>query len=337
MKQPALNEQIVRRYLLGELPARERERLEAGLLIDEGYHETLIALENEVEDELIDEYLDGELTETQRENFERVFQNTPERAHKLTVIKDLKFRAAKASHGKTSAANIVKKGPWYKDWMTAIAFFQNPVLGFSSAVALVLALVCCVWLWTKTNTLETQLQQAKAEHPIDAGIKNQVEDLKKRNQELTVQLDRSEKARAELAASKNGETQNITSPDTKPSPERATFATLILTSVSRSTNQKIPMLTLRRSDTEARLFLNVERLNPTDYKRFRATVKKGDSEVWRDENVKLQPRGNNARAILNISTDKLSEQGQYVGTLDGINDGDEGDPLARYVFRVVHK
>jgi hypothetical protein len=85
MKQPAINEQLVRRYLLDALPKRERERVDVGLLTDDRYYEALTTLESEVEDELIDQYLDGELTGTELENFERLFLNSPERAHKLKV------------------------------------------------------------------------------------------------------------------------------------------------------------------------------------------------------------------------------------------------------------
>src|SRR5215207_3804514 len=126
MEHPVLNEQLVRRYLLRDLPRRERERLEAGLLSDDRYYQTLTALEEEIEDELIDQYLDDELTETERENFERVFLNTTERTHKLKVIEDLK----NASHKKK-----VKPDPSFNNWIPAVAFFQNPVFGFSSATA----------------------------------------------------------------------------------------------------------------------------------------------------------------------------------------------------------
>src|ERR1044072_118540 len=122
MEHPVINEQLVRRYLLGDLPRRERERLEAGLLRDDQYYQTLTALEEEIEDELIDQYLDDELTETERENFERVFLNTPERTHKLKVIEDLKIAAHK---------KMVKPDPSFNNWIPAVAIFQNPIVGFT--------------------------------------------------------------------------------------------------------------------------------------------------------------------------------------------------------------
>src|SRR2546423_1418154 len=90
MEQPAINEQVVKKYLLGELAEREREQIEERLLTDDSFYATLTALEDEVEDELIEQYLDGELTPPQREHFERVLLHTPERAEKLRLLKDLK-------------------------------------------------------------------------------------------------------------------------------------------------------------------------------------------------------------------------------------------------------
>jgi anti-sigma factor RsiW len=90
MEQSAINETLVRQYLLGLLSEDEHERLEMSLLTDDRIYETLTALEDEVEDELIDQYLDGELTAPERDKFEHDFLKKPERDYKLKHIKDLK-------------------------------------------------------------------------------------------------------------------------------------------------------------------------------------------------------------------------------------------------------
>lgn len=341
MKQPALNEQLVRRYLLDDLPKRERERLEVGLLTDDHYGETLMALEEEVGDDLIEEFLDGELTGTERENFERVFLNSPERAHKIKVIRDLKDRATPVAEPETPAQKIVKTDPPYRRSIPAIGIFQNPLFGFSNAVALTLALLCCVWLWMRSSRLETQLMEARIQHPTDSVLKEQVEHLNRRNEELTAKLQLSEAERAaaeqQVAALKGGEGQEVVQPDNSSQPSRGTIASVILTSGRRSNDKNLPTLTIRPGVTIARLVVNVERIDPTDYKRFRAVVQKqAGPEVWRSEDVRLRARGNNARAVLNISADKLTE-GQYVGALDGITLDEQTEPIGRYVFRVQHR
>jgi hypothetical protein len=337
MKTPALNEQLVRRYLLDELPERERERLEVGLLTDDRYCETLSALEEEVGDDLIEEYLDGELTETERENFERVFLNSPDRAHKIKVIKDLKDHSTPEAELEAPVQRIVKTEPRYRRRIPAIGIFQNPLFGFSTAVALALALVFCAWLWTRSSRLETELMQARSQH--DPVLREQVEQLNRRNEELTARLQRSEEQRAaaeqQVAALKGGLGQEVVPPEQNPQPSGGTIASVILTSSLRSNGSRpVPTLTLKTGVTVARLVVNVERIDPADYKRFRAIVQRqGGEEVWRSEDVKLRARGNNARAVLDISAEKLTE-GQYVGALDGITLDDQIEPIGRYVFRV---
>lgn len=342
MKTPALNEQLVRRYLLDDLPKRERERLEVGLLTDDHYCETLSALEEEVGDDLIEEYLDGELTKTERENFERLFLNSPERAHKIKVIRDLKDHATPiAEPAPAPAPKVVKTDRPYPSWIPAIGIFKNPVFGFSSAVALTLAVSCCVWLWVRSSRLETQLMEARNQQSTDSVLR-EVEQLNLRNEELTAKLKRSEEERVaaqeEVAALKGAQGQEVIQPDSGSQPGRGAIALVILTSSRRTNeNRSVPTLTIRPGVTIARLVVNVERIDPADYKRFRAIVQKhaGD-EVWRSEDVKLRARGNNARAVLDISADKLTE-GQYVGALDGITPDEQIEPVGRYVFRVQHR
>jgi anti-sigma factor RsiW len=344
MKQPAINEQLVRRYLLDDLPKRERERLEVGLLTDDRYYDTLTALEQEVEDDLIEEYLDDELTGAERENFERVFLKSPERAHKLKVIKDLKDHGARAAEPEAPAQQIVKTEPFYRQWIRAFGIFQNPTFALSSSVAVVLLVILSAGLWMRSNRLETQLIEARKQNPPDSVLKEQVDQLNRRNEELTARLQRSEEQRAaaeqQIAALKGGAGQENVPPGDNPQPGAGTVASLILTSSLRSNgNRNVPTLTLRQGVTVARLVVNVERIDPADYKRVRAIVKKqAGPEVWRNEDVRLRARGNDARAILNIDAEKLSE-GLYEGILDGILSDEQQppEPIGRYVFRVQHR
>ena len=342
MKQPAINEQLVRRYLLDDLPRRERERLEVGLLTDDNYYDTLTALESEVEDDIIEEYLEGELSGTELENFERIFLNSPERAHKLKVIKDLKDHGTPApvAEPEASAQKTVKTDRPQRSWIPAI--FQNPLFGFSTAGAFAVALVFCGALWVRSNRLETQLLEARRQNPTDSVLKEQNEQLNRRNEELAAQLKLSEEQRAaavqEVASLKGGPGQEVVQPDNSSQPGRGTIALVVLTAGRRSNeNRPVPTLTLRQGVTVARLVVNVERIDPADYKRFRAVVQRqAGPEVWRSDSVQLRSRGNNARAVLNIPADKLTE-GQYVGALDGITQDEQTEPVGRYVFRVQQR
>lgn len=70
-------------YLLGELPESERERLEEKFVVDESVFEELVA----AEEDLIDDYVRGKLSDRQRRLFEREFLSTGERMRKLAAAR----------------------------------------------------------------------------------------------------------------------------------------------------------------------------------------------------------------------------------------------------------
>lgn len=76
----------VRLYLLGQVPPDELAPLEERLLTDSPFYEELLI----VEDELIDEYLNDELSQAERENFETHFLAPPERRQKVGFARTLK-------------------------------------------------------------------------------------------------------------------------------------------------------------------------------------------------------------------------------------------------------
>src|SRR5215813_1999214 len=79
MKIEGKDEVLLRKYLLGELNEAEEQELEMQLLADDELCELVLA----EEDELVDDYLDGELSEDERERFNSYFMLTPERRRKL--------------------------------------------------------------------------------------------------------------------------------------------------------------------------------------------------------------------------------------------------------------
>jgi hypothetical protein len=349
MEKFAINEHLMRKYLLGELAERELERLEERLLTDDSFYQTLTALEDEVEDELIDEYLDGDLTRPERENFERVFLNTPERVDKLRLVKDLKDHALVSAAGILHApADVPAKhdeaGASRRRWIPAFAAFQNPLVGLSCAAALLLTVLVGGWLLVKTNRLESELRQAEAlkqlPPPADSNLKEQLEQLRLRNEELTASLRQSEEQRASLdrdfASLKSREGSSPATEKTKPRSPRTFIASVIVSATLRgaSVGEKLPTLTLHPGVTQARVVIKVEGVGPKDYKSLRAVVKKrGGEEIWHSDGVSLRASGNTARAVLPLSVERLTE-GLYVVELDGISSDGSTEPVGIYSFRV---
>src|SRR5215471_9470129 len=76
---------VLARYLLGDLPQPDRERLEKEFAEVDQAREALTAAEND----LIDSYACGDLSGSQRQRFEENFLNSPERSERLAVARML--------------------------------------------------------------------------------------------------------------------------------------------------------------------------------------------------------------------------------------------------------
>ena len=140
-------------YLLGRARPEDVPSLEERLVTDgEFYEEVLIA-----EDELIDQYLSGELSESERERFEHHFLLTPERERKVRFGQAFNqyVRAADplpdedpvAEDVSDEARDVPKPPP--KKWYDIFLPSQNPILSYSLAAALVLIVGTVSWLALK--------------------------------------------------------------------------------------------------------------------------------------------------------------------------------------------
>jgi anti-sigma factor RsiW len=110
MKQTDVNEDLLTRYLLGELPEDERARVEDEAFADAEILAQLLAVEND----LVDEYVRGELTGEARHRFERMFLNSAERRRKIAfagALGRLDTASLGAPSGATAAAEAESTSP----------------------------------------------------------------------------------------------------------------------------------------------------------------------------------------------------------------------------------
>jgi CHAT domain-containing protein len=97
------NETKIRQYLLGALTERARKKVEKSLLItDEGLERI-----ERIEEALIDDYLTGDLSETERLQFENIFLCTAERRSKLYYLRALRDVAAQKQMESEPATEVV--------------------------------------------------------------------------------------------------------------------------------------------------------------------------------------------------------------------------------------
>ncbi len=122
-------ENQIRDYLLGNLPAEQAERLEERLLRDEEFAEQMSL----VEDELTEDYARNVLSPREREQFQKRFLSIPRRRRKLMMVRELRKYARPSP-----------KPSWF-EWLDTILAPQ-----WRAATAAVLLLVVGIGVWRVT-------------------------------------------------------------------------------------------------------------------------------------------------------------------------------------------
>lgn len=133
MREQVLDDVVARRFLLGQLPPDEEGRIQELAFEDP---DTFTFLES-VEDDLIDEFINGELSADEEQRFKRHFLSVPDRRNNLKISRVMRQHFDKASHGRSFPL-------WFK---------------LAAALALVIFLGwICIRLW-----------EARQSAPIQAG------------------------------------------------------------------------------------------------------------------------------------------------------------------------
>lgn len=101
------NDSVIRRFLLGDVDEEERERIERRFISDRETYEKIVV----VEDELIEDYLEGSLTTADREKFLAQYGQTREEQRRLRIIQAIKQHAGARAKPTQIATKTRSKWP----------------------------------------------------------------------------------------------------------------------------------------------------------------------------------------------------------------------------------
>ncbi|HEX4950134.1 MAG TPA: hypothetical protein VFZ34_25940 [Blastocatellia bacterium] len=307
------------RYLLGDLPEDEQVQVEDRAFADRAFLRSI----EDAENDLIDDYVRGALTETERRQFERRFLASAERQKKVEFARTL----ARVTATKT-AAHPATTMNW---WEALVAFFSslNPVFQFSLAAAALLLLLGVPWLATQTIRLRQQVIELQAEQtatPIPTQppttqteeLQRQLAEQQKRNEELARQLQNEQQQRARL--------QNE-----PPVALRPVIASLFLAPGLSRSSDKRPQIVLPSTARTVRLQIGLERGD--DFPSYRVEINTAQGQtVWTRD--RLQPQG---RLIPLTIPAQMLRTGQYEVTLQGVTEAQQTEDVRFYYFDVRKK
>lgn len=133
-----------RRYLLGELSETQQTAAEERFFADEDFSRLLDAAEHD----LIDDYLRGELTSGQKQNFESNFLVTERRREKVRAAQILQTQL----FTKKAEKLVATASPKYALWQSLQRFFRTPNLVWASGLAAITLVILTGGIWLATQT-----------------------------------------------------------------------------------------------------------------------------------------------------------------------------------------
>lgn len=312
-------------YLLGELSEDDQVRLEERFFRDSQLSDLL----SEVEDDIVDRYTRGGLSDRQRRLFESRFLITERRREKLVFARTL-WIAEKGRSSESSQLRQTKVG-----WWTQLATFivrSRPLLSYSLAAIALLVLISAWMAVSEFRGLRreaAQLNAARVESERqNEQLQREAEDLRRRNDDLAATNQDLERERSE------GEHQIQTPANRGSQNERSSiksFLTFILSPGYRSA--EVPKALVLPDGLETvRLQL---KLNPADeYSSYEVNLHfaSGDAvRSWRNLHASV---ANGERVMaLSIPAVRLNA-GQYELTLRGVSSSGAVEELGYYYFNI---
>src|SRR5437899_620032 len=156
----AYDDPLLTRYLLGALPAEEAERLDGLSITDEELAARLKAVEND----LVDDYVRGEVTGENLARFKTFYLASAKRRQKVQFAKALRERKSEASAPAPATLKVTGPDSQPGKESPARRMFSVPRLmrqwGFASAAALMLFVAG--YLLLQNLQLQKQISEAQA-------------------------------------------------------------------------------------------------------------------------------------------------------------------------------
>lgn len=319
MSEKTYNDEALRAYLLGSLPAEEAERFDELSVTDGKFFEELTAVEHD----LVDAYVNLELDVADRDRFETYFLATPRRRDKLKFAENLD-RIAEGRGAVTTVAEVKSSEAGFFSFLKDLL---SPRLAFAAFALICLALGGWLILRdrrsdyaevTGQNTDETRTalnDQVAVETPRVAetpGVSEVPEPQTTPTNSVNRQINTNEKERSVR-------------------PEPRSVVAVVLPAPLRGASMK----TVTVPESASRVSVSLE-LESDESDLFYVVLRdrSARSEPWKSGAVK--PSGGPDRKVLNLNIPaNLLKPGVYSLNVAGVSADGTREIIGDYLFRVV--
>jgi len=324
MSKQLYDDKTIAQYLLGFLSETEAERFDKLSVTDDQFADALRIAEKD----LVDAYVQGELTGPDRDRFKTYYLSSPLRRSNVEFAQAFRVWAeqnAVAELRPESLDELRKK----RGWFAAFGFFSAPRLAWGLAIAALLLFVAGGLLVFQNLRLRQQINQTQArqeelrqrEQELQKEIDAQHSSNAQTEQELARVRDERERLEQELndaqAASPSGK-GGIVSLNLAP-PMRAA-GQIHTISIPPGTNLVAAQLQLEAADYSA---YRVALVNPADGR-----------ALWQSGNLKARTKGDRKMISVKFPAHLLKSQ-NYSLRVSGVAAGGASEIVSDYSFKVM--
>ncbi len=299
-----MNEQNFKNYFLGKLSEAEGEAFEEKIATDAELTEKAQI----VESELIDDYLRGNLSASERQLFEAIYLITEARREKLRFAKSL----WKVANEQKSNEIVFEKTPnslWqiWNAWRVAFV-----------GVAAFLLLGAFVFFWINSSKKEEIVKQQNTNQSPTPKAENQnIQPL----ESVNIPNQKSNNSNKNISPTPEPKSSPTPKPSEQPAPILASF--VLSPGTLRDDGEQFIKITPNTNKINLRLNLPKD---ANKYQTYTATIKTADGEtIFTAPNLKS--------LNLTLSADKL-ENRTYIIFLEGKTAENPPESVAEYTFRV---
>ncbi len=308
------DEQKLRGYLTGKLPEAEQLQIETEYLSSDEAFECL----EEIENDLVDEYVRGEMSALERSLFEQNYLNSPSHRQKVLLSQNL-LRAATTERKYVENKAAAPASSWWTNLFSGITFRQ-----FAWAMAAVFITVLCGWLLLIPQSPTVKIQEIAKVDPTPQTASPTPEPQPSKSETL------------------KPETQNPKLNDPKPDTRHLTPVFLLRGAFdinqTRGIGSKNSSPDSTKSQTLAiekgveKLTLQMK-LEGESYPKYHAEIRAVDT----NKAFTLTTRTKSTKNIsLTIPAARLAAT-DYILTLSGVTAAGEVEEINQYPFRIAHQ
>jgi hypothetical protein len=315
------NEDKIIRYLLGELPEQEQLRLEERYFGDAEFFDQFLVME----DQLIDDYLRGQLSRRDKERFEKHFLSSPRGRERVKLARVL-IRAVSEPMVVATPARPAPDTGTAPSRAHLLPFWRVLSLPtkLMAATAALLILIVGAWVAVENVRLRNQLRQLQAKQTAQ----------QEREQELRQQLADAlrDQPPQQIPPEQSGPDLQAQVPGQPSAPSVLSFA---LTPGLQRDGGGMNRLVIPRGTRSLQIKLNFE--TDGQYRIYNVVLKMADgAELRRLSNLRAASTRSGKLIVLNLSPAMLAK-GEYVISLSGVTASGDDESIEDYSFSVARK